>query len=55
MSHVIPEEKNKENDFSMEFSVSSKSRAIDTSDGFYCIMSIFGAASNVLVLRQPSR
>ena len=44
MSHVIPVKKNKENDFSMEFSASSKSREIDRSERFYRIMSIFGAA-----------
>ena len=44
MSHVIPVKKNKENDFSMEFSASSKSREIDRSEGFYRIMSMFGAA-----------
>ena len=44
VSHVIPVKKNKENDFSMEFSASSKSREIDRSEGFYRIMSIFGAA-----------
>ena len=44
MSHVIPVKKNKENDFSMEFSASSKSREIDRSERFYRIMSIFAAA-----------
>ena len=45
MSHVIPAKKNKENDFSMEFSASSKSREIDRSERFYNrIMSIFVAA-----------
>ena len=44
MSHVIPVKKNKENDVSMEFSASSKSREIDRSEGLYRIMSIFGAA-----------
>ena len=44
VSHVIPVKKNKENDFSMGFSASSKSREIDRSEGFYSIMNIFGAA-----------
>ena len=44
MSHVIPVKKNKENDFSMEFSTGSKSREIDRSERFYRIMRIFGAA-----------
>ena len=44
MSHVIPVKKNKENDFSMEFSASSKSREIDRLERFYRIMSIFVAA-----------
>ena len=44
MSHVIPVKKNKENDFSMEFSASSKSREINRSEGFYRIMTIFEAA-----------
>ena len=47
VSHVIPVKKNKENDFSMEFSTSSKSREIDRSEGFHRIRSIFGAAFNV--------
>ena len=44
MSHVIPVKKNKENDFSMEFSASFKSREIDRSEGFYRITSIFETA-----------
>ena len=44
VSHVIPVKKNKENDFSMEFSASSKSREIDRSERFYRIIRIFGAA-----------
>ena len=44
MSHVIPVKKNKENDFSMEFSASSKSQEIDRLERFYRIMSIFVAA-----------
>ena len=48
MSHVIPVKKNKENDFSMEFSASSKSREIDRSERFYRIMSIFGAAFDAI-------
>ena len=44
MSHVIPVKKNKENDFSMEFSASSNSREIDRSEGFYLIMA-FDATS----------
>ena len=44
VSHVIPVKKNKENDFSMEFSTSYKSREIDRSEGFHRIRSIFGAA-----------
>ena len=47
VSHVIPVKKNKENDFSMEFSASSKSREIDRSEGFHRIRSIFGAAFDV--------
>ena len=38
MSHVIPVKKNKENDFSMEFSASSKSREIDRSEVFPSIL-----------------
>ena len=44
MSRNSSKEKYKENDFSKEFSASSKSREIDTSEGFYRIMNIFGAA-----------
>ena len=44
MNHVISVKKNKENDFSMEFSASSKNREIDRSEGFCRIMSTFGAA-----------
>ena len=44
MSRNSSKEKYKENDFSMEFSASSKSREIDTSEGLYRIMNIFGAA-----------
>ena len=44
VSHVIPVKKNKENDFSMEFSTSYKSREIDRSEGFHRMRSIFGAA-----------
>ena len=44
MSRNSSKEKYKENDFSMEFSASSKSREIDRSEGFYRIMSMFGAA-----------
>ena len=44
VSHVIPVKKNLKNDVSMEFSASSKSREIDRSEGFYRMMSIFGAA-----------
>ena len=43
-SLVIPVKKNEENDFSMELFASSKSRERDRSEGFYRIMSIFGAA-----------
>ena len=43
MSHIILVKKSKENDFSMEFSSSSKSREIDSLEEFYRIMSIFGA------------
>ena len=66
LSHAIPVKKNIENDFSMEFSASSKSREIDRSEGFYRIMSLrrdiapisLGLSrglSNVLVLRKPIR
>ena len=48
MSHVIPVKKNKDNDFSMEFSASSKSREIDRLEGFHRIMSIFGAAFDAI-------
>ena len=44
MSHIILVNESKENDFSMEFSASSKSREIDSLERFYRIMSIFGAA-----------
>ena len=44
MRHVIPVKKNKEKNFSMEFSASSKSREIDRLEGFRRIMNIFGAA-----------
>ena len=51
MSHVIPVQKNKENDFSMEFSASSKSREIDRLERFYRIMSIFVAAFELACAR----
>ena len=44
MCHVIPVKKKKENDFSMEFSLRSLSREIDSLEGFQRIMSISGAA-----------
>ena len=44
LNHVIPVKKTKENDFSMEFSASSKSQEIDRLEGFYRILSIFRAA-----------
>ena len=53
MSHVIPVKNKKENEFSMEFSASSKSREIDRSERFYRIMSIFGAAAAVSFGKSP--
>ena len=55
MCHVIQVKKRKENDFLMEFSASSQSREIDSSEGFHHIMSIFGERLSTRHLRHFSR